>query len=1417
MRVAAIALTATLLGIGWGLWNGALAKSILAASLSRTLGGAVSIDTFGWQGWGRAVLKGVTLTAPAWNAPGAQVARVSEVRLQFDPGSLFAGPLLIRDVEITGLALTFVDDPARGSIYNVQTLTPSAIDRDEAGEPAAIVERARIEAFTIAFERLKDSATQPMAAYSASLTIAPSATHPTRSEFALEESESDDPIRLAGWIDQQTLAFEIDAHGLALTKNLALILPGTIRAVAESSEATGKITAAHLGRDARGQYSGTMEFEAVSATLPNHLLGRWVRYERGQILKGQGFPRFELDRGAITVQGSTVAIRDVDVRFVSTNADGGVATLPVHASLTTDFGLFQRAGAHFKDREAWLEALKQSLPFELAVSVSGFVLGKSAETAAIELPEAAARFLKTFNIEEMEFDLGYSARRAEPKTSAGGLPEPTAIETSGTLVITNGKGAFAGFPYPLDKVSATVRFLGDEVEIADLRGISKSGDGVLMVGKVTNIVENFGVDLKISAASAPIDSALIDCFPPAMRTFLGSLFWREGFQRLREAGLLAGTDEVRAAEREVFRLEPQIAALTLDEATTASELASVALRLGAMKKILARGAFEPGGRAAFTLRVTKSEEAKVDISVTGSIRILEGNFLPRLFPYPWRANAGEITVLEDRVDFGAGIDFTTLEGAHGQFRGSLHVTNEGGTPGFRPELKFTLDKESVNPLLVMAIPPADGSELPGWPGEAWSEGGKILSLLDIRGEITVDGAIGSSREDAFDVQCELTLDRGSLHPHLADDDPLDSGGLLWPSGFGLDDCHAQVTVTDEKVTVAAFTGLRGHGLIEANGFASLVDESQDLEVRLRHVDLSDYAVNLVPYRERRAARELWARYRPTGVFDADLRVFSTAHEPTVITELEVRPRALGLTLPEGPIGVEFDSGALSVQGTSVTCNALEGRIHPFPARESRVCLDGTYGGSGAFDLAGSVERGLIESPATRELLRIFGGDSAIAALNEFDPQGRFDATFSYTTPGPDAPGRFIVDAFVDELALGDRDGRLALSFDPPAHVHANTHDILLHPTDARFVGGTASAAGWMSATPSRGFDRGLFAFDVTTSGSAADLIAALPPPARQPLRSMGFESPDLLIAHAEYSLAPLAGASMASLDASVLIQGGRLTAEPGIDRLDATIDIGLRATPSAHSFTVASDDARLRIAHRPIEHARIRIGTSPLQQDRVDLSLTGALGTGNVEIDASIASAPPYPYSSDVRLAGCDLLTLTVRGDGVSAGTAPAAPGDPGIVDARFGIGGDDRGVATRRGRGSAVVHKVDLARLPIALAILQVAQASFSFDPTVDTGIFDFTIDGSSLFFERFALACEDLTLDGGGWLDTESGELALRLRNRGTTPILSDLLGGVANQLFQIDVRGTLADPKGSLAPLPGIVPPPVLSTSPAAGALR
>ena len=1416
MRVLALCTLQLLVvvALAIGVWEGRLAKSLLAGTIGRTAGGRVTIDTFAWTGWGEAEIRGVTLTAPDWDAPGAQVACVERVTLKFDPWSLAAGPLHVHELSISAVALTLVEDPSRGSIYNFQTLTPSAgRDRSKGGESSTIIDRASIEALTLSFERLGAAGAEPTGAYSGEFRLEPEEATPSRSRFLLRELH--DGFRVDGWIDQGTLAFSFSADGLEVSRRLALALPRTLRPFAENSDATGRITRATLSRDIAGTLHGVCEFEGVRATLPNHLLGPWVRYEQGAIAPGRGFPRFEIAKGSIEVNGPRVDFNELDFTVESTSADGRVASLPVHASFTADLSAFQTLDRRWRDRDEWARAIADAVPFELRLGVPAFVLGKSKDTAAIELPLMAANFLRTFNVKEMEFDLAYAASRAAPTIGPDGSVLAKPITTSGTLVVTDGIGAFDGFPYPLENVSATVRFADEKIEIADLRGTARGGESVLIHGEVTDVTDGLGVDLTISAAAAPVDATLIECFSSGTREFLDSLFWTDGYLRLRDAGLIAGPEELRAAALELPRLELELEHLLASDAVPAADIASHAARIGKLVQMTRFGAFEPGGKASFTLRAKRAETKDAPVIMTGSIRIMGCDLLPTIFPYPVRVQDGEIRLLEDRVDFGDGISFTTLGGARGHFKGSLGIDQSLDDPRLEPNLQFALENDQVNPVMVMAVPPAPGAVPPSWPGGEYSEGGKLLSLLDIRGTVSLEGRITAARDGDLSVECEVTLHDGSVHPHLAEDDPLHRAGLLWPTGFGLDDCHASVVVTDERVTVASFAGLRGNGLIEASGFASLVDGARDLEVRLRHVDLSEYALHLVPYAERAAARELWERYSPSGYFDADLVMAAASDESAVRTRLAVRPKTLAVTMPRGPVSVQFDSGSLRLLEDTVTCEALSGVLRSAPGVEGRVCLDGSYGPGGVLDMVGDISHTAIESPAIHELLSTLGGPAATDRFDEFAPRGLLDSQFVYTrSAASDEP--LSVDAWISELSLGDEEGRLDLCMTTPAHIHVNSKGIIIAPTHLSFIGGEADVAGWLGVDDGVGTG-GSLEIDLLASMITPDFASALPSAARAGLRAAGFSCHDFIAAHATPTFTPSRQGLTASVDASITLRGGTLAAEPGV--ADLCANFALRAVDGDERTTLHLDavDASLLLAGRAIHDAHIELGSAVDDDQALDARLSGTLGMGRVEILARASIDAPFTYRAEVALAGCDLASLTVDSDGVPADAPPAREADPGLVEARFGLGGDGTGIASRRGRGSALVRKADLARLPIALSLLQVTQLSLSFDPTVDRGLFDFTVDGPNLHFEQFNLRCRDLILDGSGWLDTQSGEVALRLRNRGTTPILSDILGGFANQLFQLDVRGTLQHPKASLAPLPGIVPAPTLSATPAAGAVR
>ena len=106
---------------------------------------------------------------------------------------------------------------------------------------------------------------------------------------------------------------------------------------------------------------------------------------------------------------------------------------------------------------------------------------------------------------------------------------------------------------------------------------------------------------------------------------------------------------------------------------------------------------------------------------------------------------------------------------------------------------------------------------------------------------------------------------------------------------------------------------------------------------------------------------------------------------------------------------------------------------------------------------------------------------------------------------------------------------------------------------------------------------------------------------------------------------------------------------------------------------------------------------------------------------------------------------------------------------------------------------------------MVQLSQLMLPLNASMRTGSVDFELDGRIVHVRDLMLACETLRIEGSGELRTEDGSLALRLRNRGTMPLLSDLYGVVADQFFAIDVGGTLDAPEPRLTPVPVLAPRP------------
>lgn len=1392
--------------------NPRIIGSIVAGRMGDTTGGTVTIDSFEWTGWSSAEIKGAHLIAPDWIGAGSEVLIIDRLRIELEMFSLLWGPTTIRNLQIDGIQVNVVEDPRRGSVYNFQSLRRGITIAPK--ENPALIERAALRDVRISFQRMKANSTSELFKLLVKADLGPSPIDPFQS--VVDIRQIDGAIHLNGWWNQRTLAFDVSAEGLRVNENLGLVMPRTLRTLFENADAAGTVTSATLSADPGKALHGKLEIADFQATLPIDSFDSWVRYENGKISKALGFPQVKLQTGTIELTGTLLEFRDLNFVLVNTSHDARVTSLPVRASLNLDFDAILTKDFDWEDRAKWAQQIRDFAPFDLKVFVPDFSLGLNKENAAIEVPRSVADIFDTFGAREVKSSANLTAKRATPTISDDGTLTAQPVVVLGQLDISDGSGAFEDFKYPLRKIQSVIRFSGQDAHIADLHGDGPGGQNVVLTGDVTKMGPTAGVNLTVTAESLPIDSTLFRSFPKQEGDLLASLFWTQGFESLQAAGVLFDQAQITDAASELSVIENRLAVLTTaSDQGTSQEISQLAIRAGQLRRIIDHGSFTPGGRLALTLKINRPENSTADAVVTGTIKILNANILASVFPYPVRAKSGEIVLLEDRIDFGEGIPFATFNGAKGMFKGRVEIDNSKGVRTLNPKLDFVLKDDALSQLFFMAIPPATDEKVVGWPGKGLSKGGTILSQLDPRGSISIEGMIKLSKSGALDVACDITFQNGSIQPDIPAEKLIDSEGLFWPVGFGLDDCSGKFRVADATVVVQSFTGFRRDGRLDASGMFSMDGKSTNVAIQLDNIQLAEYAINLIPFGDHDRAVALWNRYKPRGQFDADISLKTPNDDGEIDTTLTVTPRSFGITLPDGPLQAIFDSGTLTVEDQRIRCDALSGTIGAVGGMPSRICLDGSYGTSiGGLDLNGSIENGLIHGPLIGEIVQHIDAGGLTSFLNEFKPEGLYDAQISYSVPVGSTVASFELDAWIHQFSLGNGVKRLALGFDVPAHINARGDSLKVLPFRATFPGGSIEASGWLAANDAGTIDDGEFGLNLHAIGTGESVICALPAAARDPLSTIGFQCQDIMSANMQLRLTRPKDIAHLDIDTNVQIYGSSIQVGSYVSNFSADLMMHIATDAQATSFDSNVTNGNFTLAGRKVHDVSATL-IKPAENSNFFInSFRGMLGDGLVTANAKVETIEPFHYETDILLASVPLHSLKIPGGGVATPTAKTSTNqskiDPGLVDARINIAGTSAGISTRQGRGSATIRQAELARLPIGVALLQITQLSLSLDPIVQQGEFDFTIDQDRIQFETFDLTCKDMLLTGEGWLNTESNEIALRLRNRGTMPLISDILGGVTNQLFQIDVRGTITDPIGSLAPLPGLTAPPELPPS-------
>src|SRR5262249_13241088 len=112
----------------------------------------------------------------------------------------------------------------------------------------------------------------------------------------------------------------------------------------------------------------------------------------------------------------------------------------------------------------------------------------------------------------------------------------------------------------------------------------------------------------------------------------------------------------------------------------------------------------------------------------------------------------------------------------------------------------------------------------------------------------------------------------------------------------------------------------------------------------------------------------------------------------------------------------------------------------------------------------------------------------------------------------------------------------------------------------------------------------------------------------------------------------------------------------------------------------------------------------------------------------------------------------------------------------------------------------------PLLMQIVKLSQLTIPLGGDLNGANVEMYLSGNRVVFERIVFESTMgnkalLQLIGEGDMNFDTLELNARFRSRGGVALVRDIVGGVSDQLYQIEVTGPLSDPKARVVPLPGI----------------
>jgi hypothetical protein len=1349
-------------------------------SLSRATGTRVEVDGARWDGWGGLSIDSIRVMADGWPGSSATLLETSGLHSTFRPLRLLAGTIALDDFEIEQACLRIAFREG------TEEANYGAIDAGSGGGPSFALRPERVLIRTMRIENLvvrgSEVRTSETKSFRGELWRDP-ALNRNDLRFELQETETvsqqnrletrplPDGLRLAGRWNDRTFAYELDASRLDFTDTIQPLLPPVARDFcARRLALRGMVSDVTLrGSPSQPIEQASVHVRGLETNLDNLGLSlgiAWERFSRGARGPVRGTPRMSVDEGWIVFANDRLTLRDFSGRLFSIDQDApdGAAApertvpLPVTLSIALDFSRLPTLAAmsDLTAVEAWLEAAYTHCGVEATLTVPEYALVNEIGEApwAVELPEPIVNVLDNFKVIQGRLRIDATATRA-PSEPGSPSTEPL---VSGALSIRDGEGSYVNFRYPLNDVQADIGFRGERIDVRRLQARGRTGNRLEIEGKVDGAGDDAGVDLKVRTVDmAPIDLDLQNAFDEGPRRIFELLFARDMRDRLVSAGLL-----------------PE----------QGSELT---------------------GGCRFDIEVRRKRGDGSRVETTGRIEVENANVLCSRFPYPIRVKTGLIDLQDEAIVLPQRAwTFDTPGGGTGSIHGSVAIPRAPGGRLARPDLNIVVAEDHVNDLLLAAIPLEDWengrSRNERWPGHDWSVAAQAMRALQVKGELNLGGRIGADPDGNTTLNIALHLVDGSFTPRNGPDHLLERAGLPWPEGFDLTDVRATVRLTETEARLERLTASAGDGTVEASGAASLRELDRTLEADLKRAPIGAWMVPLLPADVRLSAAEAWKRCDVQGTFDGSVDIRQRAgavdERHATFTTDGVRFSARGVASE-----LRITRGRLSIDGPTLNLDALRvlarcgERTLGWLEADGAIALDT----GGTQDLRGRWSIDDFAGVLWPEVLRAANLPGIAALHDSWNPVGFAGGTLQVRR-GADGQPDWDIEVTHDGVLAGDPGNvPVSLTLTPGGHLMFGPDMIGVRGPDGGpagitgcLPGGEFALDGMLSLGPRGPADGGAMKIDFTIGMIDEDLVGVLPDDLASALRAIALRACEARSADLRL-LGWTPETTETGLMGVIELEDASMRAGTELSRIHAPFGIDARGgRPDPVRVNLGDFKGTFVAKDRVFEHAG---GTLLVGKDAETIrivDLQADLYQGRAWAGATIGG-PDRDWRLDVRVDGVSLPAL-IRG-----GASTQAFAALGEVRGSLSLGGELDADGSLRGIGHLEATDARMAELPLTLRMLQATQLMLPLADSLDRASLDFFVRGERLRFERFDLSCPTLRLLGSGSMDLGSWDVALRFRNRGVVPGISELFGAASDALFVIDVTGPAGDPKVNLTPLP------------------